>query len=292
MAEQKPNKQREIITINCGGCGVNLGQNILQQFAAEHGISSSGDKECKTKYDSTIPILFTETSKGKYVSRSLFTDSNPYSINNIKKRYSHNSLLHPEYLINSNSDACSNFATGHYSKGKELIDSVSNQLRTLVEASDNIQGFLFNRSLSGGTGGGLGTRILERISLDYGGKTVFGMSVFPDDNRATSAMEIYNSLLSMQWLLDHTDVDIIFDNKACSKICKHQLKTNANNFSNYNSLITKLISDITATSRFAINEIFRSIHMDMVPFPRLHFLTSSMWPLLPIANKNVIFKDD
>ena len=63
-------KNHEIITINCGGAGINLGQTIVEQFAAEQGITSSGEEEYKTEYTSSIPISFQETSDGKFISRS------------------------------------------------------------------------------------------------------------------------------------------------------------------------------------------------------------------------------
>eukprot|EP01083_Nonionella_stella_P017737 49679_1 len=294
MAATQANKQREIITVNCGGTGCALGQNILQQFAAEHGISSLGYKQFKTPNDSTIPILFDETSEAKFISRSLFTDLDPYSIQNIRARYPSRSLLHSEYLLNGATDAGFNFAMGHYTQGKKLMESIQNALRTLVESTDNFQGFLFNHSMSGGTGGGLGSLILERVSVDYRKKTKFGMSVLFDGDRASSSLEIYNALLTQHWLLDHTDIDIVLDNKACRKICKDVLNTNRPTYAHYNGLMNKMIGDITASSRFGLNEIFGSLHMDFCPFPRLHFLTSSMWPLLPRTKDATtpIFKND
>ena len=286
------NKQREIITINCGGAGVNLGQNLLEQFAVEQGIGSSGDKECKTTFDSTIPISFSETSKGKYIARTMFTDLDPYSINKIKTRCSYNNLLHSDNLISGQSDASMCFSKGHYLDGKELIDTINKTLRTMVEACDNSQGFIFNHSISGGTGGGLGTLILERLRVDYRKKNIFSNSILYDSEKFSTPMEIYNALFTMHWLLDHTDVGVIFDNTQLTKLCEQQLNIQGPSYKNINGLITKVVSDLTATSRFAINEVLGSIHMDMVPFPRLHFLNSSIWPMIPMSKKNPIFKDD
>merc|ERR1712154_450012 len=98
-------------------------------------------------------------------------------------------------------------------------------------------GFLFNHALSGGTGGGLGMLILEKIAINYRKKTKFGMSVFFDENRMSSSMEVYNALLSMHWMLDHMDVGIMFDNKACDHICKNILKVERPSYKNYNNLI-------------------------------------------------------
>ena len=41
-------------------------------------------------------------------------------------------LFHPEQLISGKEDAANNYARGHYTVGKELIDSVLDRMRKLV----------------------------------------------------------------------------------------------------------------------------------------------------------------
>lgn len=41
-------------------------------------------------------------------------------------------LFHPEQLINGKEDAANNYARGHYSIGKEIIDSVVDKARKMV----------------------------------------------------------------------------------------------------------------------------------------------------------------
>ena len=75
-----------------------------------------------------MPISFEETSDGKFIARSISCDLDPYSINIIKRRYSHKHLLYSENLIFGKSDAEGNFAVGYYSKGKEIIDSINESI--------------------------------------------------------------------------------------------------------------------------------------------------------------------
>ena len=95
---------------NIGGCGVNTGRSQLEQNCIEQGIGPNGDKEYKTKYDNNISALFEELSNGQYVARNIFTDLNPYSIENIKKRYKYRNILQEDYLINGFEDGALNFA--------------------------------------------------------------------------------------------------------------------------------------------------------------------------------------
>merc|ERR1712154_707271 len=80
------------------------------------------------------------------------------------KNSKYSAIFHPEFLLSGKEDAANNFARGHYTVGKEMIDKVNDRLRKLVDNCDNVQGFVINHSVGGGTGSGLGALILERIA--------------------------------------------------------------------------------------------------------------------------------
>ena len=61
---------------------------------------------------------------------------------------------------------------GHYTVGKEIIDKVSDRLRKLVDNCQNVQGFVVNYSVGGGTGSSLGALILERLAVDFRRKLI------------------------------------------------------------------------------------------------------------------------
>lgn len=48
-------------------------------------------------------------------------------------------LFHPEQLISGKEDAANNYARGHYTIGKEIIDSVLDRIRKLVRHSKDSQ---------------------------------------------------------------------------------------------------------------------------------------------------------
>ncbi len=48
-------------------------------------------------------------------------------------------------------DPSNNFARGYYAIGKEMIDDISDGLKTLVDNCDDVQGFVINHSVGGGT---------------------------------------------------------------------------------------------------------------------------------------------
>ena len=51
-------------------------------------------------------------------------------------------LFHSEFLVNGKEDAANNFARGHYTVGKEMMEIVNDRLRKMVDNSENVQGFI------------------------------------------------------------------------------------------------------------------------------------------------------
>jgi tubulin alpha len=68
------------------------------------------------------------------VPRSLFIDLDPSPIDEIRTG-SYRSLFHPEMLISGKEDAANNYARGHYTIGKEMVDNVMDRIRRAVGES-------------------------------------------------------------------------------------------------------------------------------------------------------------
>ena len=49
-------------------------------------------------------------------------------------------LFHPEQLISGKEDAANNFARGHYTIGKEIVDLVLDRIRKLADDCTGLQG--------------------------------------------------------------------------------------------------------------------------------------------------------
>ncbi|PWA95359.1 alpha-tubulin [Artemisia annua] len=127
-------------------------------------------------------------------------------------------LFHPEQLISGKEDAANNFAFG-----KEIVDLRLDRIRKLADSCTGLQGFLVFNAVGGGTGSGLGSLLLVRLSVDYGKKFKLGFTVYPSPQVSISVVEPYNSVLSTHSLLEHTGVAILLDNEAIYDICRHSL---------------------------------------------------------------------
>ena len=142
------------------------------------------------------------------------------------------------------------FARGHYTIGKEIVDLALDRIRKLADNCTGLQGFLVFNAVGGGTGSGLGSLLLERLSVDYGKKSKLGFTIYPSPQVSTAVVEPYNSVLSTHSLLEHTDVAIMLDNEAIYDICRRSLDIERPSYVNLNRLVAQVISSLTASLRF------------------------------------------
>lgn len=92
-------------------------------------------------------------------------------------KYKH--LYHPEQLITGKEDAANNYARGHYSIGKEMIDIVMERCYKLAENCSGLQGFFVFHSFGGGTGSGFTSLLMQKLSQDFGKKSKLEFVVYP-----------------------------------------------------------------------------------------------------------------
>lgn len=149
------------------------------------------------------------------------------------------SLFHPEQMITGKEDASNNYARGHYTVGKELIDQVLDKVRNVADNCSGLQGFLVFHSFGGGTGSGFGALLMERLSVDYGKKCKLEFCVYPAPQVATSVVEPYNSILTTHTTLEHSDCSFMVDNEAIYDICRRNLGIGRPNYENLNRLIAQ-----------------------------------------------------
>lgn len=127
------------------------------------------------------------------------------------------------------------------SVGKEIVDLCLDRIRKLADNCTGLQGFLVFNAVGGGTGSGLGSLLLERLSVDYGKKSKLGFTVYPSPQVSTSVVEPYNSVLSTHSLLEHTDVAVLLDNEAIYDICRRSLDIERPTYTNLNRLVSQVL---------------------------------------------------
>ncbi|XP_078001444.1 tubulin alpha-3 chain-like [Glandiceps talaboti] len=274
---------RQVISIHLGQAGVQVGNACWELYCLEHGIQADGQvsNDTTVKSDQSNDTFFRETGAGKHVPRSVFVDLEPTVIDEVRTG-TYRQLFHPDQLITGKEDAANNYARGHYTVGKDIVDLVSDRIRKLADQCTGLQGFLVFHSFGGGTGSGFTSLLLERLSIDYGKKSKLAFAVYPSPQTATSVVEPYNSILTTSASMEHSDCVFLVDNEALYDICRRSLDIERPTYSNLNRLISQVVSSTTASLRFdgVLNVDLVEFQTNLVPYPRIHFPMTSYAPII------------
>ncbi|CAL8082688.1 unnamed protein product [Calicophoron daubneyi] len=266
---------RECISLHVGQAGVQIGNACWELYCLEHGIQPDGhmpDTRTFGGIDDSFNTFFSETESGYHVPRAIFVDLEPSVVDEVRTG-AYRQLFHPDQLITGKEDAANNFARGHYTVGKEMVDIVLERVRKLADQCTGLQGFLIFHSFGGGTGSGFTSLVMERLTTDYGKKSKLGFSIYPAPQISTAVVEPYNSILTTHTTLEHSDCAFMVDNEAIYDICKRNLDIELPTYTNLNRLIGQVVSSITASLRFdgPLNVDITEFQTNLVPYPRIHF---------------------
>jgi len=274
---------RECISIHLGQAGCQMGTACWELYGLEHGINPDGSLG-NPDSDADYTAFYQETRTGKYVPRSVFLDLEPSVIDEIRLG-SYKQLFHPESMITGKEDAANNFARGHYTIGKEVLDRCVDKIRREAENAASPQGFFIFHSFGGGTGSGFGSLLQERLSLEFAKKNKLDFAVYPAPQTSTAVVEPYNSVLTTHSAMDHSDVTFLVDNDAVFKICKNKLDIENPSYKELNQLIAQVVSSVTASLRFegALNVDLNEFQTNLVPYPRIHFPLVTYAPVISTA---------
>ena len=276
--------QRECISIHVGQAGVQIGNACWELYCLEHGIQPDGQMPSDKSLggvDDSFNTFFSECGSGKHVPRAVFVDLEPTVVDEVRTG-TYRSLFHPEQLITGKEDAANNYARGHYTIGKEIVDLVLDRVRKLSDQCTGLQGFLIFHSFGGGTGSGFTSLLMERLSVDYGKKSKLEFAIYPAPQVSTAVVEPYNSILTTHTTLEHSDCAFMVDNEAIYDICRRNLDIERPSYTNLNRLIGQIVSSITASLRFdgALNVDLTEFQTNLVPYPRIHFPLVTYAPVI------------
>ncbi|OEU22924.1 putative beta tubulin [Fragilariopsis cylindrus CCMP1102] len=272
---------REIVHVQAGQCGNQIGSKFWEVMAAEHGIDQTGsyvgDSELQLQ---RINVYFNEGQEGRYVPRAILTDLEPGTMDSIRSG-EFGTMFRPDNFVFGQSGAGNNWAKGHYTEGAELVDNVMEIIRREAEGCDMLQGFQLTHSMGGGTGSGMGTLLVSKIKEEYPDRIISTYSVIPSPKVSDTVVEPYNATLSIHQLVENADQSYALDNEALYEICLKTLKLKNPTYSDLNHLIANGIAGTTCSLRFPgqLNCDLRKLAVNMVPFPRLHFFLVGFAPL-------------
>jgi len=298
------------IVVQIGQCGNQIGYQFWDAALKEHtslGKNALSDESFSSFFD----IADEEKERGGLKARAVLIDMEEGVVNEIMKKSPIASVFNNKQFITDQSGAGNNWAVGHLEYGKQYRDVISNVIRKTAEKCDCLTCFFCIHSMGGGTGSGLGTFVLQLLEDEYPDVFRFVTAVYPsaDDDVITSA---YNSTLAMHMLTECADCVVPIENQALINIVNrvesstNKLKNGERTstdaradakrsrpFDSMNNIVANLLLNLTSSSRFegSLNVDLNEISTNLVPYRKLHYLTSSMTPLYSLANSKVSMRN-
>lgn len=260
----------EIIVIQIGQCGNNIGAKFWEALSAAFGIDNRTGIQRAGKHDDAN--TFFAPHGGRLRPRAFFVDSDPNGLDTVKN----SPICRGEYFgeqfstqfISGTNDYGKNWAKGYVrnnwglTDATELIDQVLDSVRTDTMQCDDLQGFIIMHSLGGGCGGGLGSALVSRLRLEYGDKIIMAFSVLPSRHIKESAVEPYNAHLSMIRLSQDADMVFCLDNERLYEICHNDHGIEQPAYKDMNNVATNVLMKLTAPLAGLQQEGGKCLRMD------------------------------
>ncbi|CAI2367923.1 unnamed protein product [Moneuplotes crassus] len=320
---------REIITIQVGQCGNQIGLKFWEQALREHRNQLLYDDALSSFFRNgeMDGEIFEEYPLGSEINdlkaRAIVVDMECGVINNKILNGELSDIFEARQVVSDQSGAGNNWAQGHFEYGPMYEEEIMDKVRCATEKCDSLQGFVFLHSLGGGTGSGLGTYLLKSVGNEYVNNFKFSTCVFPSPENDDVAVSPYNSMLALNCLIEYSDCVLPIENQSLFDIVKRiddldKYKKNpygtslnkkiakdmamadskggatitdskgmGHHFERENTIVAHVINNLTSSMRFegSLNVDMNEITMNLVPYPKLHFLVSSLSPLYQLINK-------
>jgi len=276
---------KECINIHIGQAGCQVGARTWELFTEEHAIAPDGTRDLGSPdidfEDDSFSSFFHETGSGQFVPRSVFIDTEPTVINDIKAS-KWGSLFHPESLIAFKQDCKSNFFEGRtMASAFKIQDVVLDRIRLAAELCGNLQGFFAFHSVGGGTGSGVAVEVLHDLRDMFDKKAVFQPVIYPSQHYSSCIVEPYNCIFATHFTRDVVDLSIMLDNQAVYNICDRNLQIKNPHFFHVNHIIAQCISGVTGPLRYEtqLNATLPEIQSNIVPCKQFRYTFLSLAPI-------------
>jgi len=299
---------REIITLQVGQCGNQIGGEFWKQLCLEHGLDHDGSvKELPPKpvvpppssttgtssysqsskmstVDDRKDVFFYQSDDEHYIPRALLIDLEPRVVNKLihgtyRDLFNHENV----FIAPDGGGAGNNWASG-FRQGQEHHEQVLDMIDREADNSDSLEGFVLCNSIAGGTGSGMGSYLLEAINDHFPKKLVQTYSVFPnwDQGQSDVVVQPYNSVLSLKRLVLNADAVVVLDNTALNQIAVDRMRIENPTVDQLNSLVAKIMAASTTTLRYPgyMNNDLIGLLASLIPTPRCHFLMTGYTPLV------------
>lgn len=269
---------REVITLQVGQCGNQMGGEFWKTICREHGISGSGMLQDTRDLGDRKDVFFYQADNNMFVPRAVLVDLEPRVIAQAPSFFNQENI----FLSTEGGGAGNNWGHGYYA-GKSTGGDVMEMVQREAEGCDFLETFFLLHSIAGGTGSGFGSLLLEQMRDEFPKKIIQAYSIFPNNDESSDVVvQPYNSMLTLQRLVEHCDSIIVMDNSALGRFTLDSLRIDTPTFDHINLLISTVMAASTSTVRFPsyMYCTHQSINAAIVPLDSFKFVVPSYTPFV------------
>ncbi|KAK9299410.1 hypothetical protein QLX08_007574 [Tetragonisca angustula] len=305
----------QFISLQVGQCGNQIGSAFWPLALHEYGVqtTNTGINLLKTQRDHVKNIgdlsdafdsffvvpdnshdlcfkSITDLKRAKVKARTILIDMEDSVVEGLRKGPVRD-LFDQACVVTNYPGSANNWAVGYHTYGTEYQEKLEDTIRHMVEKCSRLHGFLLMHSVGGGTGSGLGTAVLKLLADNYPTIDRLVSCIYPIVMQDVVTAP-YNVLLSTRELIDYATCVFPIENESLLDICNAQLKVKGNTeqinynvsckpFQDMNSIVANMLLHLTSGSRFPgnLNMDMNEIATNLVPYPKLHYIFSSISPL-------------
>ena len=152
---------------------------------------------------------FRETSKGEILPNAVFVDTG----SEMKNEVLANEVTGKAAFVASKDGSGGVAMHAKYVEGGSIRDPFFEEVRKIAEGCEALDGLVYTYSLSGGTGSGITTTLIDSFETDGFGTKV-SLLMMPD---GTSVVEPYNFVLGINSVEERNDLVLMYDNTKVGK---------------------------------------------------------------------------
>lgn len=240
-----------VITLSIGQCGIQVAQDLFTTLYDD--INTKPPPSSKDYTNDATKRWFTISKRGLWSPRSILIDTDNKTLPADNKRFKFNSVL-------SHYGGCgNNWANGFCRKSKLFMGQIEEQLRKVFESDGEVANILSLFSSGGGTGSGVGARVLQRVHDCFPEKRVMSVLVLPY-NAGEVAVQAYNTVLTLSKLYDVADGVFLFENDRLQAFCKRSYSNVG--YQHLNALISKQLAvALQPTKELSVNDLIDKLNV-------------------------------
>ena len=276
----------DVLCLHAGQCGVQVGAALA--LRVQNRLEACGTAGKKAPENPLASLVVRRADQG-LVPRFVAIDSEPKAVAGATKARG----ARPAAAVWTEGGRGGVFANGFHSVGGgargsaeadhrgSLLDSAMDAVRKWSESAASTPDVLLIHSLAGGTGAGLGTRLLEEMR-DNGFQKAFLVtaSVVPL-SCGESPLQAVNTALSLSALAEHTDAALLLQNDDAVRAA---VRSQQPGLQGANAYLAALLERTLAAHGPEGLTPLRDIVVECAPIPTLKFLEAhTSWPAVSNA---------